>query len=162
MTKRNLLTDAEWEAIHQAFTYKPMDEVWNRFKQTSLGFKASYSFLNFYLAGYWMMHSVGKAQIILPSSLLIADPLVKQVMAGRLLVGLIILTIMNAAFYFRIGFKTACLALLIAYFYATLSMTVVLAPLISDSNWGITEFLWVGIRLVAFIAIWQLYRSPEP
>ena len=161
MTKRKLLTDAEWEAINQAFTYKPIDEVWNRFKETSLGFKASYLFLNFYVASYWLVHSIGMSQTILPSGLLIADPMMKQVMAGRLLIGLIILTIMNAAFYFRVGFKTTSLALLIAYSYATLSMSLVLVPLIPDSNWGITEFLWVGIRLVAFSAMWQLYRSDE-
>jgi len=162
MTKRKLLTDAEWEAIHQAFTYRPMDEVWNRFKETSLRFKASYLFLNCYVASYWVIHSIGKAQIILPSGLLIADPMMKQVMAGRLLIGLIILTIMNAAFYFRVGFKTASLALLIAYLYATLSMTLVLVPLISAISWGIKEFAWVGIRLVAFLSMWQLYRSEEP
>jgi hypothetical protein len=161
MTKRNLLTDAEWEAIHQAFTYKPMDEVWNRFKQTSLRFKASYLFLNCYIACYWVMHSISMAQNILPSGLLIADPMMQQVMAGRLLIGLIMLTILNAAFYFRVGFKTASLALLIAYFYATLSVTVVLVPLVSESSVGITEFLWVGVRLVAFWAMWQLYRSEE-
>jgi hypothetical protein len=161
MNDRKLITDAEWEAIHQAFTAKPLNEVWNRFKQSSLRFKASYLFINFYVAIYWIMHSIGEAQTILPSILLI-DPLTKQVMAGRLLIGLIILTVMNASFYFRIGFKTTALAFLIAYLYATLSMTVVIMPLIPDSDLGIKEFLWAGIRLTVLIAIWQIYRSKEP
>jgi hypothetical protein len=161
MNDRKLITDAEWEAIHQAFTAKPLNEVWNRFKQSSLRFKASYLFINFYVAIYWIMHSIGEAQTILPSILLI-DPLTKQVMAGRLLIGLIILTVMNASFYFRIGFKTTALAFLIAYLYATLSMTVVIMPLIPDSDLVIKEFLWAGIRLTVLIAIWQIYRSKEP
>ncbi len=161
MNDRKLITDAELEAIHQAFTAKPLNEVWNRFKQSSLRFKASYLFINFYVAIYWIMHSIGEAQTILPSILLI-DPLTKQVMAGRLLIGLIILTVMNASFYFRIGFKTTALAFLIAYLYATLSMTVVIMPLIPDSDLGIKEFLWAGIRLTVLIAIWQIYRSKEP
>lgn len=162
MSKRQLLTDAEWEAIHQAFTYTPMEEVWGRFKQTSLRFKASYLFLNFGIAGYWVIHVFGKTEVFLPSSLLAADPFVKQVIAGRLLIGLIMLTLMNAAFYFKIGFRTACLSLLLAYLYATLSMAVLLVPLISDSGWGIEEFLWAGLRLFGLIAAWQLYRSEEP
>ncbi len=159
MTERQLLTDAEWEALHQAFVYHPMDEVWNRFKQHSLRFKASYIFLHVYVVTYWLIHSIGLAQILLPSSLSITDPMVRQVMAGRLLVGLIILTIMNLAFYLKIGFKTASLALLVSYLYATLSMSLVLGPLMYAADWGLKEFLWVGIRLTALVAMWQLYRS---
>lgn len=162
MNDRKLITDAEWEAIHQALTVKSLDEVWDRFKQSSLRFKASYLFINLYVAIYWIVHSIGEAQTILPSNLLLIDPLTKQVMAGRLLIGLIILTVMNASFYFRIGFKAASLAFLIAYLYATLSMTVVIVPLIPDSDLGIKEFLWAGIRLTVLIAIWQIYRSEEP
>lgn len=159
MTERKLLTDAELEALHQAFAYHPMDEVWNRFKRHSLRFKASYIFIHVYVVIYWLIHSIGLTQVLLPSSLSITDPMVKQVMAGRLLVGLMILTIMNLAFYLKIGFKTVSLALLVSYTYATLSMSLVLGPLMYAADWGLKEFLWVGVRLAALIAMWQLYRS---
>ena len=159
MTKRPLITDKEWEALHQAFVLHPIDEVWHRFKQHSLLFKASYIYIHFYLVSYWLLHSNGLAQALAPSILSITAPFVKQIMAGRLLVGLMLLTIMNLAFYLKIGFKTASLGMLMAYTYSTLSMSLVLGPLAFDANLGMTEFVWVGIRLTAFIALWHLYRS---
>jgi hypothetical protein len=159
MTKRQLLTDAEWEALHQAFVVHPIDEVQSRFKQHSLRFKASYIYLHIYLVSYWLIHSNGLAQTLLPRSLPITDTMVQQVMSGRLLVGLMILCIMNVAFYLKIGFKTASLAMLMAYTYASLSMALVMAPLAFGADLGLTEFVWGGIRVAAFIAIWQLYRA---
>lgn len=161
MTNRRLLTDAEWKAIHQAFTYKPIEEVWNSFTQTSLRFKASYLFLNIYISSYWFMHAIGKADSVVPNIALSADPMLLQVMSGRLLIGLLILTMMNAAFYFKTGFKMACLAMLVAYLYSTLSMAAALAPLMPESNWEFKNALWAAVRLAVFIAIWQLYRSEE-
>jgi hypothetical protein len=142
MTKRQLLTDAEWEALHQAFVVHPIDEVQSRFKQHSLRFKASYIYLHIYLVSYWLIHSNGLAQTLLPRSLPITDTMVQQVMSGRLLVGLMILCIMNVAFYLKIGFKTASLAMLMAYTYASLSMALVMAPLAFGADLGLTEFVW--------------------
>jgi hypothetical protein len=70
--------------------------------------------------------------------------MVQQVMSGRLLVGLMILCIMNVAFYLKIGFKTASLAMLMAYTYASLSMALVMAPLAFGADLGLTEFVWGG------------------
>ena len=107
------------------------------------------------------MHAIGKADSVVPNIALSADPMLLQVMSGRLLIGLLILTMMNAAFYFKTGFKMACLAMLVAYLYSTLSMAAALAPLMLESKWEFKNALWATVRLAVFIAIWQLYRSEE-
>ena len=159
MTKRPLLTDDEWDALHQAFVVHPIDEVRGRFKQQSLRFKASYIYLHIYLVSYWLIHSNGLTQTLLPRSLPITGTMLQEIMSGRLLVGLMILFTMNVAFYLKIGFKTASLAMLIAYSYSSLSVALVLGPIAFGSDLGLTELVWGAVRLAAFIAIWQLYLA---
>jgi hypothetical protein len=159
MTKRSLLTDDEWDALHQAFVVHPIEEVRGRFNHQSLRFKASYIYLHIYVVSYWLLHSNGLTKTLLPSSLTITDTMLQEVMSGRLLVGMMILCIMNVAFYLKIGFKTASLAMLIAYSYSSLSFALVVEPIAFGADLGLTEFLWGGIRLAAYVAVWQLWLA---